>query len=103
VPQAKVIVSRIILFRNLSDYPSLLTQVNYFPIYSEDDKQAGTSKEKTTPEKNTPTATKSTSFYSFYQLCTELFNEPSYNAKTAIVKKFLNKGVYYLNVYVNSR
>ncbi|CAB3976556.1 DNA ligase 3 [Paramuricea clavata] len=55
----------------------------------DDKQQAGTSKEKKTPDKNTSIAT--TSFYSFCQLCAELFNEPSYNAKTAIVKKFLNK------------
>lgn len=38
----------------------------------------------------------STSFYSFCQLCADLFKEPSYNAKTEIVKTFLNKGLYFL-------
>lgn len=69
-----------------------------FLYFSEDSKQvAGTSKEKNTPEKHAS----STSFYSLCKLCAALFNEPSYNEKTAIVKKFLNKGSYYLNVYLN--
>ncbi|XP_028393630.1 DNA ligase 3-like [Dendronephthya gigantea] len=47
----------------------------------------GSSKEIESPEK----PIKSTSFYNFCQLCSKLFDEPSYNAKTSIVKMFLNK------------
>ena len=36
----------------------------------------------------------SSSFSSYCNLCLKLYNEPSYNAKTAIVKKFLEKGIF---------
>ena len=62
----------------------------------------GSSKEIKIPQKPT-TSTSNTLFYSFYQLCAELFNEPSYNAKTSIVKMFLNKGSYYLGIRVKSQ
>ena len=58
-----------------------------FIIFIEDD--AGTSQDKKSPGKVVATGT---SFGSLCRLCVELFDEPSYNAKTVIVKRFLDKG-----------